>query len=130
LQAPLEFGNFPFATALSHLAFLIALSALLIEIMFLGFHKVPFTCAYFPGKTNLVALSVIYVFGFTMYSSLMASLEARLETEPLALAAFCAILALAYGLLTRWRDRQLDPDLGLDYEDDGDPAVRTLELRC
>ncbi len=130
LQAPLEFGNFSFVTALSHLAFGIGLSALLVEIMFLGFRKVPFTCAYFPGKTNLVALSVIYVFGFTMYSSLMASLEARLETEPPALAAFFATLALAYGLLTRWHDRQLAPDSGLDYEDADDPAVRTLELGC
>ena len=48
------------------------------EIMFFGFRKVPFTCSHLPGKVNLVGLAVIYILGFTMYSSTMADLEAWL----------------------------------------------------
>ena len=75
--------------------FRLALSVLLMELMFLGFHKAPFTCAYLPGKINLVGLSVIYVFGFTMYSRTMASLEGWMASQPLAIAAFFAAAALA-----------------------------------
>jgi hypothetical protein len=128
LQAPMEFLAFAWLAAVFHLAFGTALAVLLMEGLFLGFRKVPFTCAYFPGKINLVALSVIYVLGFTMYSNTMADLEAWLEGEPLAVAAFFAAAGLAYALLARWRNRQLGTESILDYEDDGDPAVRTLEL--
>jgi len=128
LQTPMEFLSFPWTLALFHLAFGIALSVVLMEVMFLGFCKVPFTCAYFPGKINLVALSVIYVFGFTMYSNTMAGLESWMEGEPLAIAIFFAAIGLAYLMFTRWRDRQLDDATPLEYEDDGDPTVRTLEL--
>ena len=128
LQAPMEFLAFAWPAAVFHLAFGTALAVLLMEALFLGFRKVPFTCAYFPGKINLVALSAIYVLGFTMYSNSMANLEAWLEGEPLAGAVFFAVAGLAYALLTRWRDRRLGAESVLDYEDDGDPTVRTLKL--
>jgi hypothetical protein len=128
VQAPVEFVGFAWATAVFHLAFGIALSVLLMETMFLGFRKVPFTCAYLPGKINLVALSVIYILGFTIYSNTMSSLEAWLEGEPQAVAGFFAAAWMAYALLTRWRNRQLDTESMLDFEDAGDPVVRTLEL--
>jgi hypothetical protein len=128
LQAPMEFAACPWTVALFHLAFGMALSVLLMEVMFLGFHKVPFTCAYFPGKINLVALSVVYVFGFTMYSRTMADLEEWMTNQPLAMTAFFASLGLTYIVLARWQGGQLNTETLLAYEDDGDPTVRTLEL--
>lgn len=128
LQASMEFVAFAWATAVFHLAFGLALSVLLMETMFLGFRKVPFTCAYFPGRINLVALSAIYLLGFTMYSNTMAGLEGWLEDKPQSIAAFFAVAGLAYARLTRFRDRQMEVEPILDYEGDGDPAVRTLEL--
>jgi hypothetical protein len=52
-----------------------AAGALLIELMFWTFDKVPFTCSYFPGRTNLSILFVFYLYGFTTYSFHMADLE-------------------------------------------------------
>ena len=68
LLAPMEFLCFPARTAGFHLAYGLTLTLLLVEVMFLGFRKIPFTCAHFPGKVNLSLLAVIYVFGFTTYS--------------------------------------------------------------
>jgi hypothetical protein len=65
--------------SLFHFAFGVTASVLLMELLFLDFRKVPFTCSHFPGKVNLVFLSVIYVFGFTLYRSYLASLEIWLE---------------------------------------------------
>jgi hypothetical protein len=127
LLAPLELAFFAWPVALFHLAFGVTLSVLLVEIMFFGFQKIPFTCAYFPGKINLVFLGVIYVFGFSLYSGVMASLEARLIEVPIAAAAFFFGAACAALLLSRWQDRA-DAETALEYLDDGDPTVRTLGL--
>jgi hypothetical protein len=128
LLAPLEFVFFSWPVALFHLAFGVALSVLLVEIMFFGFQKIPFTCAYFPGKINLVFLGVLYVFGFSLYSGAMASLESRLVQVPIAAAAFFFAATCAALLLSRWQDRRTDAEGALEYQDDGDPAVRTLGL--
>jgi heme A synthase len=128
LLAPMELACFPAAVALFHLAFGIALSVLLMELLFLGFRKVPFTCSHFPGKINLVALGVIYILGFTMYSSTMAGFESWLAGTPSAAALFFAAAASACLLLNRWQARESDAEATLDYEDRGDPVVRTLDL--
>ncbi|MGA3238647.1 MAG: hypothetical protein ABSG03_20310 [Bryobacteraceae bacterium] len=127
LLAPLEFAFFPWPVALFHLAFGVTLSVLLVEIMFFGFQKIPFTCSYFPGKTNLVFLGVIYVFGFSLYSGVMAALESRLIQVPLAAAAFFLAAGAAL-VLSRWQDRRTGAETALEYQDDGNPAVRTLGL--
>lgn len=128
LQAAMEFASFPWGTATFHLAFGAALAVLLMECMFVGFRKVPFACSYFPGKVNLVFLSVIYVLGFTIYSGTMATLEAWLANYPVAAVVFFLLTAAACFLLERWRSRQLNAESILEYQDPGDPVVRTLEL--
>lgn len=128
LLAALEMARAPWGAAVFHGAFGVALSMVLMEALFLDFRKVPFTCSHFPGKVNLVFLSVLYIFGFTFYSSYMASLERWLEAMPLAAAAF--FLAIAGGLwaLGRARRQLLTGEVGLEYQDKGNPVVRTLGL--
>jgi hypothetical protein len=128
LMLPFELYWFRWPTALFHAAFGITLSLLLIEIMFFGFRKVAFTCSYFPGKMNLVGLTALYVAGFTAYSSALAVLEAWLATEPWAAATFFGSVLVARGVLARRGVRESLTGAGLDYEDAGEPAVRTLEL--
>jgi hypothetical protein len=126
--AAIEAVRAPWTAAAFHFAFGVTVSTVLMEALFTGFHKVPFTCSHFPGKLNLVFLSVLYVFGFTLYSSYMASLEEWLWAAPAAAVLF--FLAIGGGLVTlgRARDRLLSIEAGLEYEDDGNPAVRTLGL--
>ena len=128
LLAPMEFTRFAWSAALFHLAFGATLSVVLTEILFLDFRKVPFTCAHFPGKVNLVGLSVIYILGFTTYSGTMAGLEAWLEQTAARAAVFFALTAAAIWCLARWRTQLLVSQSGLDFEDRGDPVVRTLGL--
>ena len=128
LLSPMEFACFPWTVALFHLAFGITLSLLLMEILLIGFRKVPFTCAHLPGKVNLTFLSVIYVFGFTMYSRIMASFEAWLGARPAAACLFFVCAASAVVLLGRWRVWLLGDTPALDYEDPGYPVVCTLDL--
>jgi len=81
-----------------------------------------------PGKVNLVALGVVYVLGFTVYSSTMAGFESWMTGTPSATALFFAAAASVSLLLNRWQAREPDGAATLDYEDRGDPVVRTLDL--
>ena len=128
LLAPMEFLCFSRPVAWFHLAFGIALSVGLMEVMFLGFRKAPFTCAHLPGKVNLTALTFLYIFGFTMYSRLMAGVEAWLTARPRAAVAFLGALALGWLIFARWRSRAAGSPAVLDYEDAGEPVIRTLGL--
>jgi hypothetical protein len=128
LLAPIELANFPWRVALFHLAYGITLSVLLTEVLFFGFRKVPFTCAHFPGRINLVWLSVVYVLGFTAYSSTMASAELWLIERPGAALAFFICALLARTVLAWFRERGVRRTAALDYLDAGDPEVRALGL--
>jgi hypothetical protein len=128
LLAPMEFRCFSPGIALFHLAYGFTLSLLLTELMFLGFRKIPFTCAHFPGKVNLSFLAVIYVFGFTTYSRTMASFEQWLTGSPLLGGLFFAVTFAALAALAWDRNRRLAPTDALDFQDAADPVVRTLGL--
>lgn len=128
LLAPMEFLRFSPGLALFHLAYGATLSLLLLEVMFLGFHKIPFTCAHFPGKVNLSFLAVIYIFGFTTYSRTLAALEQWLSGSPGYAALFFAVVAAALLALNGVRSRRIASTASLDYEDSVDPVVRTLGL--
>ena len=97
LLAPVEFRCFPAGTAIFHLAYGFTLTLLLVELMFLGFRKIPFTCAHLPGKVNLSFLAVMYIYGFTTYSRTMAAFEKWLSASPVytILFFFSAFAALA-----------------------------------
>ncbi len=126
--APFEFASFPWTNALFHLAFGIALTLLLMQVMFAGFRKIPFTCSYFPGKANLIGLGAFYIYGYIAYSSWMAGLEQWLLRHPAAAAGFFALVAAACAALSAWNKRGLRETPKLDYIDAPDPAVRTLDL--
>jgi hypothetical protein len=97
------------------------------ETMFFGFRKVPFTCSYLTGKSNLIGLGALYIFGFTTYADLMARLEFWLMGQPVNATLFVAAGAIAWHGIARWRDSRPDAT-PLDFIDAGDPEVRTLEL--
>jgi hypothetical protein len=129
LMAPMEFTCFGWGVAAFHIAYGITLTMLLVEILFFDFRKVPFTCAYFTGKINLIGLGALYVFGFTMYSRAMAGFETWLIGWPTAAVAFFITAGFAWGTLVRWQRRRLGAEATLEY-DDGEPLIRTLGLEA
>jgi len=101
---------------------------LLIELLLVKFHRIPFTCSYLPGKSNITALWFVYWLGFATYAYSMASLEAWILDRPLRMAGFyllgCALVAAAYF----YRNQYLEEGFTLVFEDQPEPVVRTLNL--
>jgi hypothetical protein len=53
LSALLAFPLRPFSQVAGHLAVLALIGFILAELNLIGFYKVPFTCSYLPGKSNI-----------------------------------------------------------------------------
>ena len=128
LLAPFEFWLRGWRLALIHLSVAILLALVLLNLLLVWFRKIPFTCSYFPGKTSMAVMGVLYLLGFTTYSWTMADVEASMIRSPAALALFYVIAAAVLAALTWLERRELGVDDTLIYEDEPDPIVRTLEL--
>lgn len=120
---PFEIAEWGAATGMLHFAFQLATGALLIELLFWTFPKVPFTCSYYPGRVNLAMLVVIYLYGFTTYSFKMSDLQISLEQNAERAVGFFAIAA---GLLwIFWSRRGFAGEVMFDARE---PEIQTLDL--
>jgi hypothetical protein len=106
-----------------HTLFQFAAGALLGELMFWTFDKVPFTCSYFPGRTNLSILFVLYLYGFSYYSFQMADFELAVESRMLYAILFFGAATILLALC--WR-RQ--PAASAVRFDANEPVIQTLDL--
>jgi hypothetical protein len=128
LLALLQFPFFSVGEALFHLSFGLAIALVLTEVFFFKFNKVPFTCSYFPAKSDLAFLAAAYLYGFTLYTFTIGALERWVgESAQRTWGFFVLVAALLFGLAL-YRRRILDLTLGIVYEDDADPLVRQLNL--
>ncbi len=107
-----------------HAFFQFAAGALLIELMFwTPFDKVPFTCSYFPGGSNMAILFVLYLYGFSAYSFHMADLESSIEHR--VLYAALSFMTAAALLTLSWRRH---PAASAVRFDASEPVIQTLDL--
>jgi hypothetical protein len=121
--APFEIITWGFNSGLTHTAIQAVSGLLLIEIIFWTFDRVPFTCSYFPGKTNLAMLVFLYFYGFTNYSFRMADLEKWIELNPLRGAAVLVTVLIAVPLIWRWK-----ADTEMIRFDGNEPEIQVLDL--
>ena len=105
----------PLHQAIAHLAVLAYLGSILTDLNLLGFYKVPFTCSYLPGKSNIQ-------FGFWAFLLLfvpLAILGARYELQVLYNTSHFVWMttvlgAVAYGLWALNRHRTKSASLYFD----------------
>lgn len=114
--------------ALLQTVFGVTLSAILVEVLLLNFHKIPFTCTFLPGKANITLFGVLYFLAFTTYAYTMAALESWLLLSPVLMAIFVALTAPILWRLIAYRNQLLEEGTGFIFEDKAEPAVQTLDL--
>ena len=121
LFTPVEVRYWGVPHGLAHTVMQLAAGAILIEIFFWTFDKVPFTCSY-PGRANLALLAALFIYGFTAYSREMADFEAWLDASLPRLLLFFAVAGLALALF--WRRRPATAQVWFDAA----PSIQTLDL--
>ena len=120
---PVEIAAWDWPTVLEHSAAQVIAAALLVELLFWNFDKVPFTCSYYPGTTSLALLVVLYIYGITGYSFHMADLESAMERHWMVAVVF--FVASAVALTFAWRRH---PVAGGVRFDGSEPVIQSLEL--
>jgi len=128
ILAILEFAFLDPVQAGFQLAFAFAIAAILVELFFLKFNKVPFTCSYLPAKSHLAFLAGAYLYGFTIYTFMMASLERWVAATPQRMLAFFLFIVGILIAISIYRRHTHDRTLEIVYEDDADPLIRQLNL--
>jgi hypothetical protein len=124
LFLPFEIANWGLPMGLFHAVLQLAAGALLIEVFFWNFEKVPFTCSWFPGGgVNVAILIGLLGYGFTLYSFQMANLETHLETHPLQAALSIGVASALLLLLQR-----RNPGAASILFDANEPEIQTLNL--
>jgi len=119
----------PLRPALEHLAVLALLGTVLVDACLYGFHKIPFTCSYLPGKAN-----IYYVFfPSAMLSIWILDRAALLERSALENKVRYAIVLLIMSVaavLLRWCTVVLSRSEGAEvrFEEVEPPVVLELGL--
>ncbi|MEP7351731.1 MAG: hypothetical protein ABI824_00725 [Acidobacteriota bacterium] len=119
----------PWQQAARHLIVLGLLGTILVEFCLHGFHKLPFTCSYLPGKANVYYL----FFGYVTLAVPLLNRAAVLERDSLLSSYLYTLVlfALSIGAIgARWRTMTLAQSEGteLRFEELEAPAILQLGL--
>lgn len=117
------------ATGALHTLFGMIVAYLLIDVLLVGLEKLPFTCSYVPGKSNLKATWPLYLAGYLGYVSLFSAIEYLILEEPSRFILFVSAAAMAKVGIEMYRRHLLAGEFALVYDERPEPAVRTLGLQ-
>lgn len=117
------------ATGALHTLFGMIVAYLLIDLLLVGLEKLPFTCSYVPGKSNLKATWPLYLAGYLGYVSLFSAIEYLILEEPSRFILFVSAAAMAKVGIEMYRRHLLAGEFALVYDERPEPAVRTLGLQ-
>jgi len=114
--------------AAKHLALLAALGICIAELGLYGFHKIPFTCSYLPGKLRF-NMAIAYLLLFLMSITWGAELEMRAFNEP-ALYAAVLVGLMAGAVAARWRTtaQARSEEAALRFDEAAEPDIYALDL--
>lgn len=128
LTTPINFLLLPVSDALLHSGFCALLAIVLGEALFVGYHKIPFTCTFGAAKWNVTYSLFIWFLIFIFYTWVAIRVELHLGASPVIFGVFYALLAGVAYWLHRYRNQLWDEDPTLRFYDGQAPAVQTLDL--
>jgi hypothetical protein len=127
LSAGIALGFRPVGQVAAHLAILALLGWILAELCLIGFYKVPFTCSYLPGKSNIQFVFWAFFIVCVPLALWIADIELDALHHPLKFACMAAVFAaVALGLFGFNRFRAQSAILY--FEELPEEVITTLKL--
>jgi hypothetical protein len=111
------------STGLRHGLFVGLLGLLLIDILLIGFRKIPFTCTYDPGRSRAKILWPLYAVAFSAYAYSLARVEVSSLTHVLLYGLVIAVIAAVIVTLEHLRRRYLERLSSFAYEHEDPDAL-------
>lgn len=113
--------------AFLHCLYGLVCSIFLMEIVFLGYRKIPFACSYLPGKSKMHVFWMVYLLSFLSYVFFLTLIEYELLKVP---SNFFLFYGIIFGLLIIIRIYQnyfLYRKTEIIYEEEPEPVMVTLK---
>jgi CubicO group peptidase (beta-lactamase class C family) len=128
LSAVCCFWLWPWPAAAGHLAILALMALILAELSLHGFHKIPFTCSYLPGKSQ-VHLAILGSLALLWFIILSVVYERQALADPKRFVPALLGFAIVFACL-RWRTgaRALEENAEVQFEERAASAVQLLGL--
>ena len=127
ISAGLSLSFRPWHQVAAHLAVLAILGSIFVELSLIGFHKVPFTCSYLPGKVNIQAVFWGFMFLSLVFAILNADFELRALYEPIRFLSIMSLLGTV-GLGLWVFNHHRAKSAVLYFEEFPEPVITTLGL--
>jgi hypothetical protein len=129
LSAAALFSLWPLKAAAGHVAVLGLMGLILADLCLHGFHKIPFTCSYLPGKANVHVTGAAYIVVFLGITDLIVRIELRSVEDPASFVKLLAALACV-AIVARLRTRRLAhaPGVLLQFEEVPPSDIFALDL--
>jgi CubicO group peptidase (beta-lactamase class C family) len=122
------FWLWPWQAAAGHLTILALMAMILVELCLHGFHKIPFTCSYLPGKSQ-IHLVVLGVVCLLWCIGLSVVYERQALEDPVLFVPAAIGFAIVWACL-RWRTaaHARSEEAEVQFEEAATPAVLVLGL--
>ena len=111
---------------LLHLCYGVTLSLILMELLFIRFEKIPFTCSYLPGDASRVFLWPLYGLGFACYVFASTTLEIWLSGDIHRLIYFYAIIGALWLVFLLRNPLSADGMVYFEEESASDPIYLNM----
>ena len=119
--------SFGWAIAIMQAAITVAFTVLFVQLMLVGFQKIPFTCRTAVDVKKLITRMLGTVFGVMLIVPALASMERWIFPKPLRIVTVLAGGAAAWYLLSRYR-KEVEEGGCLRFEDHPREAFELLKL--
>ncbi len=127
LQVPVNAWWLGWRVAAAHAVVGVVLSATILEILLMGFRKVPFACSFVSGGPPKARWAFSW-FGFTTFSFGLASIEARALANAPAFGWFLGAGVASLLGVVFYRNRRLGEGFAPQFDDESDWEFQTLNL--
>jgi hypothetical protein len=122
-------SNWPWRMAVAHLFAFGLLGAFVVELSLYRFRKIPFTCSWLPGKSNILFAFGGFSFLLQLILSGGAAFELKALGDPARYAAMVAVLFAAAGAVRWCAARPVPADESVvQFEEEETPMLQGLGL--
>ncbi|MBE3046325.1 hypothetical protein IMZ48_28075 [Candidatus Bathyarchaeota archaeon] len=116
-------------TAFNHALYGLAISILTMEILFIRFLKIPFSCSYLPGKEKLQVYWLPYLLFFIAYLNITNRMELGLLRSPSGFVPFVISVLLIVAAIRAYQVFFLYKRNQIRYEEEPEPIMVGLDYK-
>lgn len=127
ISAVVCFWLWPWTQAAVHVICLALFGMMLCDVALYGFRKIPFTCSYLPGKTNVNVIIVASGFVLLPVLEIIVELEQEALRTPGTMIEMLALVGIAAGVVRWATNRARSQAEHLQFEE-AESAVMDLGL--